>query len=245
MCSGFKLLCRQKAFISPVYPRYSAVDIVQMLNPDLRDVSMAVRRRTNENGSIYTNTEFTMAVARVPRNIRLLGYSYPLAQAISSPRRCFTCQRFRHVSNQCRSSQPIGAFCPEQHRTDSCPDRLTSAFGSNCCGDHVAFSWECPVYQYEFKVNEYYYWNFCEFGEVELGLRERRLLKLGHRLEADMERISLSDPPSALREIDLGLSAFVSLSSAPDSVLVVLGLCLSSVVPWSRILAPWRAPCVF
>ena len=140
-------LIRKKAFIGPIDPKYSASDIANRLDPDLRDLTVAVRRRTNDDGSISSRVEFTMAVARVPRNVRLLGYSYPLTPVIPPPRRCFTCQRFRHISNQCRSSRPICEFCSENHPPDSCPNKLRSAFCSNCCGDHVASSRECPVYQ--------------------------------------------------------------------------------------------------
>ena len=31
---------------------------------------------------------------------------------------------------------------------------------------------DCPVYQYEFEVSKYCYWNGCGFGEADLGLRE-------------------------------------------------------------------------
>ena len=55
-----------------------------------RDVTMAVRKRMNENGSLFAKVEFTMAVACVPCNISLLGYSYPLIPAIPLSRRCFT-----------------------------------------------------------------------------------------------------------------------------------------------------------
>ena len=132
-------------------------DIVNRLDPDLRNVTMAVRRRTSDDGSISSKVEFTMAVTRVLRNIRLLGYSYPPTPAIPPTRRCFTCQRFWHISNQCRSSRSICEFCSEHHRTDSCPNKLRSAFCSNCCGDHVASSRECPTYRYEFEINKFCY----------------------------------------------------------------------------------------
>ena len=128
MRGGFKMfipssLIRKKAFTGPIDFRYSASDIVDKLDPEIRDV-MSVRRRTNFDGSVSTRVEFTLAVARVPRSVRLLGYSYPLTPVIPSSRRCFTCQRFRHISNQCRSSRPICEFCSKHHRTDSCLNKL-------------------------------------------------------------------------------------------------------------------------
>ena len=167
-------------------------------------MTMVVRRRTNDDGSVSPRVEFTMAFARVPRSICLLGYSYPLTPVIPPPRRCFTCQTFRHISNQCRSSRPICEFCSEHHRTDSCPNKLRSAFCSNCCGDHVASSRNCPVYRYEFEINKYCYWNSCGFAEAELDLSERGILRPGRRLDLGLDRISLEDPPPVRQEIDLG-----------------------------------------
>ena len=137
------------------------MNIADRLDPDLRDVTVAVRRRTNDDGSISSRVEFTMAVARMPRNVRLLGYSYPLTPVISPPRTFFTCQRFRHISYQCHNSWPICEFCFEHHRTDSFPNKLRSAFCSNYCGNHVVSSRECSVYQYEFEINKFCYWNCC------------------------------------------------------------------------------------
>ena len=163
------------AFTSSVDHTYSAEDIVERLDPDLRDVTIAVRR-TIEDGSISSKVDFTILMAHVPRSICLLGYSYPLIPAIPPPRRCFRYQRFRLISNQCRSSRHICEFCSEHHCTDSCPNKLRSAFCFNCCGEYMASLWEWPVYQYEFEVNKYCYWNCCGFGKAELGLRERGLL---------------------------------------------------------------------
>ena len=230
MRGGFKLfipssLIRKKAFTGPIDPKYSASDIAGRLDPALRDLTVAVRRRTNDDGSISSKVEFTMAVSRVPRNVRLLGYSYPLTPVIPPPRRCFNCQRFRHISTQCRSSRPICEFCSEHHRTDSCPNKLRSAFCFNCCGHHVASSRECPVYQYDFEINKYCYWNCCEFGVAELGLRERGILRPGRRLEIGIDRISLEDSPSALHDVDLGFSAPAPCHRALARLSRLLGPC--------------------
>ena len=226
MRGGFKLfipssLIRKKAFTGPIDLRYSASDIVDKLDSETRDAMISVRRRTNDDGTVSARVEFTLAVARVPRSVRLLGYSFPLTPVIPPPRRCFTCQRFRHISNQCRSSRPICEFCSEHHRTDSCPNKLRSAFCSNCCGDHVASSRDCPVYLYEFEINKYCYWNACGFGEAELGLRERGVLRPGRRFELGLDRISLEDPPSVLHGIDLGFSVSASQPSVSGSAVEV------------------------
>ena len=152
-------IIRKKAFTGPVNLRYLAADIIDKRDPALREFVVAVRRRTNQDGSPSGSVEFTMAVARVPRSLRLLGYSYSLTPVIPPPRRCFTCQRFRHITNQFRSLQPICEFCSNHHRPDACPNLLRSAFCSNCCGDHVVSSRDCPVYQCEFEVSKYCYWN--------------------------------------------------------------------------------------
>ena len=54
-----------------------------------------------------------------------------------------------------------------------------------------------------------------------MGLQERGILKPGRGLDLGMDRISLEDPPSAMQEIDLGLSASVSLPSGSGSTIEV------------------------
>ena len=226
MRGGFKLfipasLIRKKAFTGPIDPKYSATEILCKLDPSVWESVVAVRRRTNEDGSASPRVEFTMAVSRVPRNLRIMGYSCPLTPVIPPPRRCFTCQRFRHISNQCRSSRPICEICSEHHHTDACPNKLRSAFCANCCGDHVASSRDCPVYQYEFEVSRYCYWNGCGFGEADLGLRERGILRPGREPGAENDRVSLGAPSSLLRGLDLdpGPSVSVSIPSGQGSAL--------------------------
>ena len=228
MRGGFKLfipssLLRKKTSTGPIDPKYSAADIVCKLDPAVREAVVAIRRRTNEDGSTSARVEFTMAVSRVPHNLRIMGYSYPLTPVIPPPRRCFACQRFRHISNQCRSSRPIMEFCSEHHHTDACPNRLPSAFCSNCCGDHLASSRDCPVYQYEFEVSKYCCWNGCGFGEADLGLRERGTLRPGLGPNADIDRASLGVPSSFLRGLGLdpGPSVSVSIASGQVSALEV------------------------
>ena len=225
MRGGFKLfipasLIRKKAFTGPIDPKYSATEIVCKLDPSVRDSVVAVRRRTNEDGSASARVEFTMAVSRVPLNLRIMGYSYPLTPVIPPPRRCFTCQRFR------RSSRPICEFCSEYHHTDAFPNKLRSAFCAKYCGDHVASSRDCPVYQYEFEVSRYCYWNVCGFGEADLGLRERGILRPGRGPGAEIDRVSLGAPSSFLRGLDLdpGPSVSVSIPSALEVARSLLDL---------------------
>ena len=90
MRGGFKLfilssLIRKKAFTGPVDPTYPADDVVDRMDPALRDVVVAVWRRTNEDGSPPFKVELTMAVACVPRSFQLLGYTYPLTPVIPPP----------------------------------------------------------------------------------------------------------------------------------------------------------------
>ena len=56
MRGSFKLfilasLIRKKAFTGPIDPKYSAADIVRKLDPSVLEAVLAVKRRTNEDGS--------------------------------------------------------------------------------------------------------------------------------------------------------------------------------------------------
>ena len=94
MRGGFRLfipssLIRKKAFTSPIDPKYSAAYIMDRIEPALGEVVVAVKRRMNEDGSASTKVEFTIAVARVPRSLRLQGYSYQLL--FPGGRKCSGC----------------------------------------------------------------------------------------------------------------------------------------------------------
>lgn len=71
------------------------------------------------------------------------------------------CQRFRHGSDQCRTSMPNCAFCSEFHRTKECPNKLAPVRCANCEDALMSSFRLCGIYLYEYEVMKL--WSFA-FG---------------------------------------------------------------------------------
>ena len=180
--AGYKLLIpssllRKKAFIRDVDPKYSPKEIIDRLDQSSKDIITSARRRTNKDGSLTDTIEFTLATHEIPRFVFARGFECALTPVIPAPRRCFKCQRFRHVADHCRSSKATCEYCSGHHRTETCPNGLRSAHCSNCFGDHIASSRDCPMYKYEFEIMRHCFWNNCSFREAEVNLTVRGITR--------------------------------------------------------------------
>jgi hypothetical protein len=62
---------------------------------------------------------------------------------IPNPLRCYNCQKFGHGKSTC-SRKAVCAKCSQEGHTDTdCGNHQKCA---NCCGDHAAYSKECPTW---------------------------------------------------------------------------------------------------
>ena len=113
-------MIRKKATFRDIDPRHSPITILNRLDSRSRDIVTAVRRRTNNEGAPSETIELTLETTTIPSSVSLSGFELELFPVIPPPRRCYTCQRYRHVSNQCRSSRPCCEFCAGHHHTRDC-----------------------------------------------------------------------------------------------------------------------------
>lgn len=120
------------------------------------------------DGTFDERVEFVFTSSRVPRVIFLSSLGYNVTPGIPPPKRCFTCQCYRHDSYQCRVSRPTS----ESHRTEECPNKLAPVHCANCGGDHMSTSRLCGIYLYKFEVMKFRFWNNCGFLEAETALNE-------------------------------------------------------------------------
>ena len=100
------LMIRKKATIRDVDSRHSPTTILNRLDPRSRDIVTAIRRRTNKEGAPSEIIEFTMGTTSIPSFVSLADFELELFPVTPPPRRCYICQRFRHISSQSSPSRP-------------------------------------------------------------------------------------------------------------------------------------------
>ena len=77
-------------------------------------------------------------------------------ESFRSVTQCYQCQGFNHVAKDCKS-QIKCMRCARPHKSAECPEEDKDSFRpkcTNCNGDHVAASRECPKFKEQQKQTE-------------------------------------------------------------------------------------------
>lgn len=142
----------------------SISEIVQKLVPESRDNLISVKRCL-DNGVVTDKVEFTCRSQYVPQHLfvkkDLSSFCLAITPIIHRPPRCFKCQRFSHVADQCRSTSPVCSHYSGKHLFQNCPSRDEEPICSNCKGPHESVSINCPIYDFEYVISKYRYLNNC------------------------------------------------------------------------------------
>ena len=67
---------------------------------------------------------------------------------------CYQCQGFNHVAKDCKNKVKC-MRCAGPHKSSECPEKNKNSFNpkcTNCKGDHVAASRECPKFKEQYKI---------------------------------------------------------------------------------------------
>ena len=83
--------------------------------------------------------------------IRIRCESYRTAPKVTQ---CYICQGFNHIAKDCKNAQKC-LRCAGAHKSIECPDKNKDSLKlkcSNCNGEHVASSKECPKFKEQIKV---------------------------------------------------------------------------------------------
>ena len=83
--------------------------------------------------------------------IRIRCESYRTAPQVTQ---CYKCQGFNHIAKDCKNAQKY-LRCAGAHKSIECPDKNKDSLKlkcSNCNGEHVASSKECPKFKEQIKV---------------------------------------------------------------------------------------------
>ena len=83
--------------------------------------------------------------------IRIRCESYRTTPPVTQ---CYKCQGFNHIAKDCKKEQKC-VRCAGAHKSTECPDKDKASLKpkcSNCNGDHVASSRECPKFKDQVKI---------------------------------------------------------------------------------------------
>ena len=83
--------------------------------------------------------------------IRIRCESYRTTPQVT---KCYKCQGFNHIAKDCKNAQKC-VRCAGSHKSTECPDKNKDSLKlkcSNCNGEHVASSKECPKFRDQIKV---------------------------------------------------------------------------------------------
>ena len=83
--------------------------------------------------------------------IRIRCESYRTTPQVTQ---CYKCQGFNHIAKDCKKAQKC-VRCAGAHKSTECPDKNKDSLKlkcSNCNGEHVASSKECPKFKDQIKV---------------------------------------------------------------------------------------------
>lgn len=148
--NGFEIKCTVasdrrlvKGVISGI-PLSESVDVIKESITNVK-VREARRLKTKRDGALTDSLSIVLTFdePELPRRV-LLGYmSYDVRLYIPPPLRCFKCQRFGHIANDCKGKQRCSK-CGGEHDYGKCDTNATMKC-CNCGGEHSAAYRGCEV----------------------------------------------------------------------------------------------------
>ena len=99
--------------------------------------------RKNEDQAVDTGTFLLVfSGTTLPEKVRVGWMAIKVRPFTPNPTRCFKCQRFGHVANNCKGKERCGRCSLEGHNSKSCKAETPKCAG--CGNEHEAWSRSCP-----------------------------------------------------------------------------------------------------
>lgn len=116
-----------------------------------KDGVIEVRRMKKKIDNVLVDSAnhiLTFNSTKLPTEIKIAYYNVKVRPYIPPPTRCFNCQKFGHVSNNCKGITLCSCGKPP-HLPDDCKQPIICV---NCQGSHAANDKECPKYKTETAI---------------------------------------------------------------------------------------------
>ena len=152
-CSPHKSMNRCKGVVRSRHLMKYSVERLQEEFKDQRVIDVIQVKRTIDGKLTPLPTYIlTFDLWRLPRELKAAWLRLEIRPYVPSPRRCFYCQRFGHVSDSCRrklkDEKEICSNCgKEEHGVCDRP-----SYCVNCSGSHPATSKSCDRYLLEREI---------------------------------------------------------------------------------------------
>lgn len=155
-------------------------------------VRRLMRRVREEDGSSHLQPTTTVAITFgcpvLPDHIDIDSWYFPVSVYIPPISQCLKCLRYGHIAKFCKNSQKC-SICGEGHFYKDCTKNSKDAICSNCNGNHVAISSECPMKKQKIKENENKY-KKLSYSSI---LDNNQFPSLGSKLNTNITSLLKSD----------------------------------------------------
>ena len=133
----------------------------------ITDVQRIVVKR--DNTEIKTNTLIlTFNTPKIPDSLKIDYLNIPVSQYVPNYIRCYTCQRFGHVTSKCKHND-VCARCPAtSHKDDTCTKEHKCV---NCEENHASYNKKCSF------INEIMIFSILEYHRMYLFLKLVQFIK--------------------------------------------------------------------
>jgi len=118
----------------------AVAEVIRLQNKDKTGNSQTVK-------IVLSDTLNRNTLVQTGLQIDYMHFVVEPAKQNNTPIQCFKCQKYNHVAKYCKSEHLTCARYGENHQTNQCTATDDAIKCSNCKGNHVANSSNCPTYQ--------------------------------------------------------------------------------------------------
>lgn len=165
----------RKAVVRNVDPSLSNEEILDMIESHIEIFNVRrVTKKANINNALQVQCTQTVILTFrgqvLPDFVVIYGAKCKVLPYIYSVTQCLNCQRYGHISRQCRSNSRC-ASCGGDHISDNCDQPPEHINCINCKGPHASTSKHCPIYSEQKNIKKYMAFNNVGFTEARTKYR--------------------------------------------------------------------------
>jgi len=151
--------------ITEYSPEEKSEGVISGVSPDITDEDLLSALSSYKVKSVYRFNKTKEGVKTPTYSVKLsfsdtnlpptipLGYRmHKVSKYVPPPLRCFKCQRFGHVADECRGHERC-TRCGKNHDVDNCQTEKANFKCANCGGNHSAAYGGCPKMKEQAHIN--------------------------------------------------------------------------------------------